>query len=139
MASATSPTVKAEPAENMTNGIDKTEPKPEPPTTEKSTELTTVTPQSSTDEVASPQADDTTSANQSRPATQSTRPPLKFDAATEERVRDLLGKVRNVANGGDNAFDSENDIYDLTLLTNNLVQLMNAAYIVSSLWSTTKL
>ena len=128
--------VKVEPAEILTDNVNKTEPKIESATTQKTTNVTTSNDQSSTTEVVSPKTNDNTSANQSRSASYTPRPPPKFDAATEERVRDLLGKARSVANGGDNAFKSEVDIYDLTLLTNNLVQLMNAAYIVSFLWST---
>ena len=92
---------------------------------------TAATLQSSTTEVASPETNGHSSNRNFRYANKGPRPPLKFDAATEDRVRDLMSKARSVANGGDNAFKSDEDIYDLALLTNNLVQLMNAAYIVS--------
>lgn len=61
------------------------------------------------------------------------RSPPKFDAATENNIRDMMGKVRKSAGGNDNPFQSEEDVKALAVLANNLVQLLNASYVVSML------
>jgi hypothetical protein len=59
--------------------------------------------------------------------------PLKLEAEKEEHVRELMARARKFANGGGNTFNSEADVKDLAQFANNLVQLMNAAWIVSFL------
>jgi hypothetical protein len=129
MAEVSSSSVNAEPA--SMNFVNKTPLGPESATPEKTGYVNTTTPQSSSTEVASPEANDSNPNKISGPARKPSRTPPKLDVATENHVRDMMNKARRVANGGDNPFKSEQDIKDLALLTNNLVKLMNAAYIVS--------
>ena len=88
--------------------------------------------QPGTNGVASPAVNGNNSVNSVESAGKPSRPRPKFDAATEEHVRDLMMRARKVANGEDNSFKSEEDVYDLALLTNDLVRLMNATFIVST-------
>lgn len=59
------------------------------------------------------------------------RSPPKFDDATENNIREMMGKLRKSAGGDDNLFQSGEDVKALALLANNLVQLLNASYVVS--------
>ncbi|OCT50151.1 hypothetical protein CLCR_07411 [Cladophialophora carrionii] len=129
MADVSSRNVKAEPA--PMNGAGKTAPGPESATPQKTGFVNATTPQSSSTEVASPEAHDNNPNKISAPTSKPIRTPPKLDATMEDHVRDMMNKARRVANGGDNPFKSEQDIKELTLLANNLVKLMNAAYIVS--------
>ena len=79
-----------------------------------------------------PKEIDKSTTNSSAPVKKPFRSPLSLDAATEDHVRDLMAKARKAANGGENSFKSDEEVYDLALLANDFVQLMNAAYIVSS-------
>ncbi|KAJ9616699.1 hypothetical protein H2200_000418 [Cladophialophora chaetospira] len=132
MDTVNSSSVTAEPAQTVTTGVSQIESKTESATPQKIDNVNpATTPQSSTTEVASPETNGIPSNNKSHHASKGPRPPPKFDAATEDRVRELMSKARRVANGGNNAFKTDEDVYDLALLTNNLVQLMNAAYIAT--------
>ncbi|KIW70440.1 hypothetical protein, variant [Phialophora macrospora] len=129
MAEVSSSSVKAEPA--PMNGVNKTQPGPESATPQKTGYVNATTPQSSSTEVASPEANGSHPNKISGSARKPSRTPPKLDAATENHVRDMMNMARRVANGGDNPFKSEQDIKDLALLTNNLVKLMNATYIAT--------
>ncbi|EXJ62116.1 hypothetical protein A1O7_02549 [Cladophialophora yegresii CBS 114405] len=129
MADVSSSIVKAEAA--PMNGVAKTAPGPESATPQKTGYVNATTPQSSSTEVASPETHDSNTNIISGPASKPSRPPPELDATMEDHVRDMMNKVRRVANGGDNPFKSEEDIRELTLLANNLVKLMNAAYIAT--------
>ncbi|ETI20044.1 hypothetical protein G647_09059 [Cladophialophora carrionii CBS 160.54] len=129
MADVSSPNVKAEPA--PMNSAGKTATGPESATSQKTGFVNATTPQSSSTEVASPEAHDNNHNKISAPTSKPIRTPPKLDAIMEDHVRDMMNKARRVANGGDNPFKSEQDIKELTLLANNLVKLMNAAYIAT--------
>jgi hypothetical protein len=53
----------------------------------------------------------------------------KFDPATEEEIRSIMLDARNISH--DNEINTETDIVKLATLTTNLIQLLNAEYIVS--------
>jgi hypothetical protein len=127
--------VKAESAETLTANVDEAKADLESATSQKTGNSTATTPHPITAQVDSPKTNGQNTTSSPGPARKPVRTPPSFDAATEDHVRGLMMKARKVANGGDNAFKSEEDVYDLALLANNLVQLMNAAYIVSSLKS----
>lgn len=82
---------------------------------------------------------DNTPATPATPATAATRGKgtsstrvhanAKFDPVTEEEIRDLMQNARNVDKT--HQFKTEEDITKLAHLTTNLIQLLNAEYIVS--------
>lgn len=56
--------------------------------------------------------------------------PPKFSASTEANIRHMLNMARHAHQ--DNQFKTEEDVKELALLTTNLIQLMNASYIVGA-------
>ena len=132
MDGTTSSSGKAEPPKTNASNVDKTKTEVALAVPEKTSNVDSATNQlGKTEGVSSENNVKSTSSNSLETGKRSHRPPPTFDAATELRVRDLMMQARKVANSGDNSFKSEEDIYDLALLANNLVQLLNAAYIVS--------
>ena len=53
----------------------------------------------------------------------------KFDPATEEEIRSIMFNARNISE--DSQCKTETDVVKLATLTTNLIQLLNAEYIVS--------
>lgn len=129
MADQTSPIVEAEPVQADSHNIEKADCKPETATTEKTGDVKPASAEPDKVEAAAAQ-DNSNGANHGQ---QSGRSPPRFDPTTEDHIRELMHKAKAVAKGSkDNSFKSEDEIKELAEFTTNLVQLMNAAYIVSS-------